>query len=64
MPPALKILLSRHEMAAVACRWNGKEIVAHADRTVEGSIHVSQAFTARVFECIGIPLKPVSGQNF
>ena len=58
------ILLSRHEMAAAVCRRDVGVIVAHAHRALRGSIPISQTFTARVFECICIPLGPVSGQQF
>ena len=54
----ITLFLSRHEKAAVVCRRGGGEIVAHAHRAVQGSIPVSQTFTERVFECIGIPLEP------
>ena len=58
------ILLSRHEMAAAVCRRDGGVKVAHAHRALRGSIAISQTFTARVFECISIPLGLVSGQQF
>ena len=50
-------LLSRHEKAAVVCRREGGEIVAHAHSAVQSSIPVSQSFTDRIFECISIPLE-------
>ena len=42
------VLLPRHEKAAVVRRRDGGEIVAHALRAVQGSIAVSQTFTAGV----------------
>ena len=58
------LLLLRHEKVAAVCRRNGGVIVTHAHRALRGSIPVSQTFTTLVFECISIPLEPVSGQNF
>ena len=58
------LLLSRHEKAAAVCRRDGGVIVAHAHCALRDSIPISQTFTARVFECISIPLGPVSVQQF
>ena len=42
------ILLSRHNMAAKVCRWDGGVIVAQAYRALRGNIPISQTFTAGV----------------
>ena len=63
-PTGMIILLSRHEKAAAVCRRDGGVIVVHVHHALRGSIPTSQTFAARVFECIRIPLGPVSGQQF
>ena len=54
------LLLSRHEMAAAVCRRDGGVIIAHAHRALQGSIPVSQTFTACVFE---VSAQEFSGQS-
>ena len=44
-------------MTAAVCRRGGGVIVAHAHHAVPRSIPVSQICTARIVECIGIPLE-------
>ena len=51
-------------MAAAVCRRDGGVIIAHAHGALRDSIPISQTFTARVFECISIPLGSVSGHKF
>ena len=51
-----EVLLSRHQKAAAVCRRDGGIIVAHAQRALRDSIPISQTFSARVCECISIPL--------
>ena len=60
-----RILLLLISSTVVSTREGGLQyvdgevvVVEHAHRAVQGSIPVSQTFTAHVFECIGILLEP------
>ena len=59
-----KVLLLRHEKAALVCRRNGGEIVAHAHHAAQGSIPVSQTFTARVFSVLVFLCITLQARNF
>ena len=51
-------------MTAAVCRQDRGLIVAHVHRVLQTNIPISQTFTARAFECMSIPLRSLSRQQF